>query len=141
MDALQLEILPAVHLNERLCSGIYLCCRRILDPILFDLLDNSIRRKLVTVKINGRELPGYQYESGMDQRYIHYLLGILLSVVRFGGQGFAKTAKSVPVRRTAHQELARRVESSRFRIIPMDSIDSPTFQLSPLALMPVISTF
>ncbi|KAL0565856.1 hypothetical protein V5O48_016166, partial [Marasmius crinis-equi] len=88
---------------------------RVLDPILFDLLDPSIRRNPVTVKIGGRELPSYLYERPLDQRYAHHLLEMLLSIVRFGGQGFAKTARTSPVKRSQHAGLVERVEVAGFR--------------------------
>ncbi|EIN14374.1 hypothetical protein PUNSTDRAFT_140678 [Punctularia strigosozonata HHB-11173 SS5] len=83
---------------------------RVLDPILFSLLDPSIRRRLASTTVNGRELPTYRYEDSMDQRYIHHLLEILLSVVRFGGQGFTKTTRSTPARRTSYPELGKRLD-------------------------------
>lgn len=88
---------------------------RVLDPILFDLLDPSIRRSLTTAKIQGKELTGFLYERPFDQRYIYHLLETLLSIVRFGGQGFAKTARSTPIRRTHHSDLRQRVETGEYR--------------------------
>lgn len=83
---------------------------RVLDPILFDLLDSSIRRTLTAVQVQGKELTGFLYDRPFDHRYIYHLLETLLSIVRFGGQGFAKTARSTPIRRTHHSELRERVE-------------------------------
>ncbi|KAF7968943.1 hypothetical protein HWV62_28842 [Athelia sp. TMB] len=84
---------------------------RVLDPILYDLLDPAIRRSPTTAKIHGKELSGFLYERSFDQRYIQHLLETLLSVVRFGGQGFAKTARSTAVRRTLHGGLLERIEA------------------------------
>ena len=84
---------------------------RVLDPILYDLLDPAIRRLPTTAKIHGKELSGFLYERSFDQRYIHHLLETLLSVVRFGGQGFAKTARSTAVRRTLHGGLLERIDA------------------------------
>ncbi|KAG6911306.1 hypothetical protein DXG01_002145 [Tephrocybe rancida] len=83
---------------------------RILDPILFDLLDPSMRRIPFTAKVHGRELRIYLYERPFDQRYSNHLLDLLLSIIRFGGQGFAKTARSTPIRRSHHAGLVQRVE-------------------------------
>ena len=58
---------------------------RVLDPILFDLLDPALRRTPSVSKINGKELRDFSYERPIDQSYITYLLETLLSVVRFGG--------------------------------------------------------
>ncbi|KAF8899262.1 Dopey, N-terminal-domain-containing protein [Infundibulicybe gibba] len=84
---------------------------RVLDPILFELLDPSIRRAPTTTKIRGRELQTFVYERPFDQRYINHLLEMLLSIVRFGGQGFTKSARSSPIRRSHHAGLVQRVES------------------------------
>lgn len=84
---------------------------RVLDPILHDLLDPTIRRTQSTAKVRGKELSGFLYERPFDQRYINHLLETLLSVVRFGGQGFAKTARSTAIRRTQHPGLLQRLET------------------------------
>ncbi|GLB43530.1 putative dopey, N-terminal [Lyophyllum shimeji] len=84
---------------------------RVLDPILYELLDPSILRRPSTAKVHGREIQMFLYERPFDQRYINHLLDILLSVIRFGGQGFAKTARLTPVRRSHHSGLIQRVEA------------------------------
>ncbi|KAJ7103154.1 Dopey, N-terminal-domain-containing protein, partial [Mycena belliarum] len=84
---------------------------RVLDPILFDLLDPSIRRIPNTIKLKGKELQAYHYERPFDQRYTNHLLEILLSIIRFGGQGFAKTARITSIKRSHHAGLIQRVES------------------------------
>lgn len=84
---------------------------RVLDPILYELLDPAIRRTTTTAKVHSKELSGFLYERPFDQRYIHHLLETLLSIVRFGGQGFAKTARSTPIRRTLHTGLLERVDA------------------------------
>ncbi|KAJ6520217.1 Dopey, N-terminal-domain-containing protein [Mycena sanguinolenta] len=86
---------------------------RVLDPILFDLLDPSVRRIPNTTRVRGRELHGFVYERTFDQRYTNHLLEMLLSIVRFGGLGFAKTARSTSVRRSHHTGLIQRVETMR----------------------------
>jgi hypothetical protein len=86
---------------------------RVLDPILHDLLDPSILRTPTTAQIHGKELPAFLYERPFDQRYIHHLLETLLSIVRFGGQGFAKTARSTAIRRTHHPGLRHRVDTGK----------------------------
>ncbi|KAK0466281.1 Dopey, N-terminal-domain-containing protein [Desarmillaria tabescens] len=62
---------------------------RVLDPIIFELLDPSIRRIPSTTKM-------------------------LLSVIRFGGQGFAKTARNTSIKRAQHSGLVQRVQSGGF---------------------------
>ncbi|KAJ7116821.1 Dopey, N-terminal-domain-containing protein [Mycena crocata] len=87
---------------------------RVLDPILFDLLGPSIRRIPNTAKVRGKELQGFLYERPFDQRYTNHLLEMLLSIIRFGGQGFAKTARSTSIKRSHHTGLIQRVESGGF---------------------------
>lgn len=87
---------------------------RVLDPILFDLLDPSVRRSRSVTKINDRELQDFTYDASMNQRLINHLLDTLLSVVRFGGQGFVKVANSTPIRRSLHPGLVKRVESCKW---------------------------
>lgn len=50
------------------------------------------------------------YERPIDQRYIHHVLNVLLSVVKFGGQGFSKIARMSPVTRGTHTGLLERLE-------------------------------
>lgn len=65
-------------------------------------------------KIRGKEIRGYIYEQKFDQRYVHHLLEILRSIVQFGGQGFAKTARSAPIKRIQYQPLAQRIEIGNY---------------------------
>ncbi|KAF9011155.1 Dopey, N-terminal-domain-containing protein [Cyathus striatus] len=85
---------------------------RILDPILFELLDPTILRTSTTTKVRGRELQGLLYERPFDQHYINYILDLLLHIVRFGGQGFVKTARSSPIKRSHHPGLIQRVDAA-----------------------------
>jgi len=104
----------------------FLICCRVLDPILYELLDPSIHRIPSTAKVRGRELQIYIYERPFDQRYAHHLLEMLLSIMRFGGQGFSKTAKTTFIRRSHHTGLVRRVESSK---LPLSDIISGYIKL------------
>ncbi|KAH7930453.1 hypothetical protein BV22DRAFT_1000727 [Leucogyrophana mollusca] len=85
---------------------------RVLEPILFDILDPTIRRTPGSTRVQGREIQGFVYEQSFDQRYVNHLLEILLSIVQFGGQGFAKTARSTPIGRSHHQALLQRLDSA-----------------------------
>ncbi|KAG6874376.1 hypothetical protein C0995_015112 [Termitomyces sp. Mi166 len=84
---------------------------RVLDPIMYDLLDPTMRRIVSTAKVNGREIQIFLYQCPFDQRYTNHLLDLLLFIFRFGGQGFAKTAKATPIRRSHHADLVQRVEA------------------------------
>lgn len=77
---------------------------------MFDLMDPSIRRVPSVVKVGGRELQGFLYERPFNERYTNHLLDMLLSIIRFGGQGFSKTARHTSVRRSYHSGLIQRIE-------------------------------
>jgi hypothetical protein len=83
---------------------------RILDPILYHLMDPTIRCLPTTSKVHLRELPGFLYETTFDQRYVHHLLETLGSVAKFGGLGFAKTIQTNLVRNSFHTGLVQRAE-------------------------------
>ncbi|KAI0307632.1 Dopey, N-terminal-domain-containing protein [Multifurca ochricompacta] len=85
---------------------------RALDPILHDLLDPAVKRVISITEINGRQLQGFSYERPFDQTYVNHLLETLLSVVKFGGQGFGKTARASLVRKSYHAELVERIRSA-----------------------------
>ena len=85
----------------------------ILDPILYNMLDPSVLHAPTVFKIRGREITGFFYERPFDQRLINHLLEILLSIVTFGGQGFVKAARASAVKRSFHQGLIQRVNSSK----------------------------
>ncbi|KAJ3723564.1 Dopey, N-terminal-domain-containing protein [Lentinula guzmanii] len=87
---------------------------RVLDPILFELMDPTIRRLATTLKVKGKEIPGFTYERPFDQRYINHLLDMLASVIRIGGQGFVKTARMSSIKRSHHSGLVSRVEAAGF---------------------------
>ena len=86
---------------------------RILEPIFYDLVDPAIRRKSCRTKLRGKEVQGYIYEQSFDQRYIHHLLEVLLAIVQFGGQGFAKAARGALLNRS-YGLLLRRLENGMF---------------------------
>ncbi|KAJ8582095.1 hypothetical protein M405DRAFT_582865 [Rhizopogon salebrosus TDB-379] len=104
---------------------------RVLEPILRDLLDPSIRRTSSASSVSGKEIRGYVYERPFDQRYVAHLLEILLSVVQFGGQGFAKSARSTFLKRSYDHVLLQRLSSA--------GIDPDTSYLD--ALIEVLSRF
>ncbi|OAX42077.1 hypothetical protein K503DRAFT_863326 [Rhizopogon vinicolor AM-OR11-026] len=104
---------------------------RVLEPILRDLLDPSIRRIPSASRVSGKEIRGYVYERSFDQRYVAHLLEILLSVVQFGGQGFAKSTRGTFLKRSYDHVLLQRLSSA--------GIDPDTSYLD--ALIEVLSRF
>lgn len=95
------------------CNAYRLRMSSVLDPILYDLLSPSIRKCAAVTRKQGKELSGFCYERPFDQRYISHVLDILLSLVRFGGQGLAKTAKATTLERSFHAGLIERARASK----------------------------
>jgi hypothetical protein len=104
---------------------------RVLEPILRDLLDPSIRRISRVSRVSGKEIGGFVYERSFDQRYVAHLLEILLSIVQFGGQGFSKSARGAFLRRSYDHVLLHRLS--------LAGIDANTSYLD--ALIEVLSRF
>ncbi|KAG2076732.1 hypothetical protein BDR04DRAFT_1132425 [Suillus decipiens] len=104
---------------------------RVLEPVLRDLLDPSIRRVSRISKVSGKEIGGFVYERSFDQRYVAHLLEILLSIVQFGGQGFSKSARSTFLKRSHDHVLLQRLS--------LAGIDANTSYLD--ALIEVLSRF
>ncbi|KAF9566957.1 hypothetical protein CPC08DRAFT_758587 [Agrocybe pediades] len=114
-----LDTLKSENPNLRRIGETWMRCSlksyiRVLDPILYDLLDPSTVRIPTVFKVRGRELPGYLYERPYDQRIVNHLLETLLSIVNFGGQGFTKAARTSTIKRSFHVGLIQRVANSRF---------------------------
>ncbi|KAI1794036.1 Dopey, N-terminal-domain-containing protein [Ganoderma leucocontextum] len=84
---------------------------RVLDPMLFDLLDPNIRYSPSTAVLKGKQLQGFDYERPFDQHYVNYLLETLLSVAKFGGLGFCKVARTTPISRSLHSALLQRLQT------------------------------
>ena len=85
--------------------------RRVLDPILYDLVTSGIIRTPHTSTYHGRSISGFLYQRPFDQHQVHYVLECLLAVVRFGGQGFVKTARGTQLKRTLHPGLCATAEA------------------------------
>ncbi|KDQ15544.1 hypothetical protein BOTBODRAFT_65254 [Botryobasidium botryosum FD-172 SS1] len=85
---------------------------RVLDPVLFDLMDPATQRSTVVVSHGGRDIRSFRYERPFDQHRVAYFLDSLLSLVRFGGQSFSKVARATPVKRCLCPELITRAETA-----------------------------
>lgn len=77
-----------------------------------------MRRSSSLVSYNGREIPSFTYDRPIDQRYISHLLEVLLSIVKFGGQGFSKLARTTQVNRGTHAGLQERLKDGQFPSLP-----------------------
>ena len=109
MGTLQPEVIPPVRFSLQ-SRARYLNVFSVLDPILFDLFDPNVRYSPSTTELKGKQLQGFVYERAFDQHYVNYLLETLLSVVKFGGQGFSKIARNTPITRSQYGSLLQRLQ-------------------------------
>lgn len=95
-----------------------------LDPVILDLLNARPARTPVSAVYQGRSVRGYHYVRPFDQKAVHYTLESLLAVVRFGGQGFVRIARSSLFNRTAHPGLLALAQSgSQGSVAVFDEFD------------------
>ncbi len=87
---------------------------RVLDPLLYDLCDPTVLRTQASLQLNGRQVQGFSYLKPFDQRYVVHVLGVLLSVVKFGGQGFTKITHSTPISRSIFSGLIDRTRDCEY---------------------------
>ncbi|GAA5913260.1 Dop1p [Sporobolomyces salmoneus] len=145
-----LDSLKAEELSTRRAAEAWMRCSlksyiRILDPLLFSLLDSTISFRPRTVKVSETRIPILVYERSFDQNRIQHVLDNLLALARFGGQGFIRIAKSSWLKHTLDPALRERVMSSGvdnltyldgltailLRILQADSDDALTRTLGP----------
>jgi hypothetical protein len=111
LDALQDDDLA----NRRAAEAWMRCCLksylRIIDPILLILLDPAIMRQATSVQVSGVSVEVYHYLKPFDQAKVQHVLENLLSVARFGGQGFTRVAKGSVTRQTPDEALRKRMEA------------------------------
>lgn len=83
----------------------------VLDPILFDLYDPTIRISISTTEVNGKQLQGFSYNRPFDQHLINHQLETLLYVIKFGGQGFSKVTRTNALNRSPYGHMLQRLRS------------------------------
>lgn len=78
---------------------------RVLDPLFTTLLDPRIRRRPVKVHIADRDIAMHEYVAPFDDAVVEHALESLLSLARFGGQGFTRIAKGCLLKHTLDPAL------------------------------------
>lgn len=78
---------------------------RVLDPLFTTLLDPRIRRRPVTLNIADREIFIQEYVAPFDDAIVEHAFENLLSLARFGGQGFTRIAKGCQLKSTLDPAL------------------------------------
>ncbi|KAL8286531.1 hypothetical protein RQP46_004548 [Phenoliferia psychrophenolica] len=114
---MMLDSLKAEDLSTRRAGEAWMRCSlksylRILDPLLFTLLDPAVKHHPTTLVVAGVHLPSLVYRTTFDQARVHHVLDDLLSLARFGGQGFIRIAKGSFLKHTLDPAFRERVRAS-----------------------------
>ncbi|KAK4333987.1 Protein dopey [Rhodotorula toruloides] len=109
-----LDSLKSDDLTTRRAAEAWMRCSlksyiRILDPLLFVLLDPAIQLASRVDKVADMRVPILVYTQAFDQARVHHVLDNLLSLARFGGQGFIRIAKGSFLKHTFDPALRERV--------------------------------
>ncbi|GAA6042706.1 hypothetical protein JCM8097_003757 [Rhodosporidiobolus ruineniae] len=109
-----LDSLKSDDLSTRRSAEAWMRCSlksyiRILDPLLFALLDPTISHRSKMDKVADVRLPLLEYQSAFDQQRVLHVLDNLLALARFGGQGFIRIAKGSFLKHTLDPALRERV--------------------------------
>ncbi|GAA5963888.1 hypothetical protein JCM21900_003967 [Sporobolomyces salmonicolor] len=112
-----LDSLKAEDLATRRAAEAWMRCSlksyiRILDPLLFTLLDPSIKLQPKLIKVADVRVPTLAYQRTFDQGRVQHVLDNLLALARFGGQGFIRIAKGSFLKHTLDPALRERVMDS-----------------------------
>lgn len=98
---------------------------RVVEPLLYDLLDPSIRRVRVESILRdwsqgawkGRDVRGWVYETNFDMERTRYLIDSLGGLCKFGGAGFTKIIKGTAIKRGGHMGPGARAEAGALFIM------------------------
>lgn len=82
---------------------------RILDPLIFTLIDPTIQHEPETITIASVEMPILVYRQPFDQALVYHIFDDLLSLAKFGGQGFIRVAKGTHLKHSLDPTLRSRV--------------------------------
>ncbi|GAA6052531.1 hypothetical protein JCM3770_003812, partial [Rhodotorula araucariae] len=109
-----LDALKSDDLSVRRAAEAWMRCSlksyiRVLDPLLFALLDPAISPRATMLKVGGVRVPVVEYARAFDQAKVHHVLDNLLALARFGGQGFVRIAKGSWLKHTLDPALRERV--------------------------------
>ena len=55
----------------------------------------------------------FSYERSYDINRMNYLVGTILALVHFGGQGLGRVARMTPIKKAHHPELVSRARAGR----------------------------
>ncbi|KAA1127179.1 hypothetical protein PGTUg99_029413 [Puccinia graminis f. sp. tritici] len=125
-----LDSLKSNDLTNRRCGEAWMRCSlksylRVLDPLFRILLSTEIQRKPSKQQLGDHSTSIYHYIYPFDQAIVHHTLECVLTLARFGGQGFTRIAKTCYMKHS-HDPLVR-------QLLPAGISKSAPFELCPLA--------
>lgn len=85
-----------------------------MDPLIFTLLDPSIKQHQASINVGGLDLSILLYRQTFDQSIVYHVLDALLSLAKFGGQGFIRIAKASFLKHTIDPAFRERVRAGEF---------------------------
>ncbi|WAQ81113.1 hypothetical protein PtA15_1A451 [Puccinia triticina] len=96
---LVLDSLKSNDLTNRRCGEAWMRCSlksylRVLDPLFRILLSTEIKRKPFKQQLGDHSTSMHHYIYPFDQAVVHHALECVLTLARFGGQGFTRIAKT-----------------------------------------------
>ncbi|KAI7962497.1 hypothetical protein MJO28_000591 [Puccinia striiformis f. sp. tritici] len=110
---LVLDSLKSDDLTNRRCGEAWMRCSlksylRVLDPLFRILLSSEIKRKPFKQQLGDQSTSVYHYIYPFDQAVVHHTLECVLTLARFGGQGFTRIAKTCFMKHS-HDPLVRQL--------------------------------
>lgn len=90
---------------------------RILDPLLYILLDPAIAPQRETIRLADIDVPLLVYRRKFDQARLEHVLDSLLSLARFGGQGFIRISKGTFLKHSLDAQLRSRARDRGFETL------------------------
>ncbi|KAG8967964.1 hypothetical protein FRC03_008985 [Tulasnella sp. 419] len=82
---------------------------RVVEPILFDLLDPTAQRIPITNSHQNTTIRAYMYKRPVDLVVARHLVESLQTVARFGGQGFGRALRTTPMEKSLYPGLISRI--------------------------------
>lgn len=113
---MMLDSLKSEDLGTRRAGEAWMRCSlksylRILDPLLLTLLSPAIKQVPASVNVAGMDVSILVYNQTFDQARVHHILDDLLSLARFGGQGFIRIAKGAHLKHSLDPAFRVRVRA------------------------------
>ncbi|GAA5972409.1 hypothetical protein JCM8115_004327 [Rhodotorula mucilaginosa] len=109
LDGLKAEDLTTRRLAEAWMRCSLKSYLRVLDPLLSVLADPRHLVRMRVEKLGDIRMPVFSYGQAIDSDQLHHALDSLLSLARFGGQGFIRVAKASFLKHSFDPALRQRV--------------------------------